>query len=358
MTKVWSIYIRIYHLILMISILGAFLSEDSLFLHTLFGLIAIATTLFRIAYGFMNIRYSRFRDFIYTKDEIIEFITEHRKAFTKHNPLASIVMLSMFAFIILTALSGVLLLGVEENKGIFSFLNGSMYNLSHSIEELHEFCSNTLMALIFIHLLGVFLDNFVHKNDSLKSMVTGFKKVQDESIVESGLHKFFGSLSIVLIVLFIAYFVVNQKNIFIKSGFTPIDYRAENREFVNECGSCHTLYPPYLLPKKSWIEMMDNLNDHFGDDASIDLNQTKTIKEYLVENSAEHSSHKESQKILKTYRGEIAITKNSYWNRVHKELSDDEVFLRESIKHKSNCKACHQDIEKGIIDDNIKVPKS
>jgi hypothetical protein len=37
-----------------------------------------------------------------------------------------------------------------------------------------------------------------------------------------------------------------------------------------ECGSCHIAFAPSMLPASSWKRMMDDLKNHFGDDATID----------------------------------------------------------------------------------------
>jgi len=119
-----------------------------------------------------------------------------------------------------------------------------------------------------------------------------------------------------------------------------------------------TLYiPPNLLPKHSWIKLMSNLENHFGDDASLDEEDTKNILRFLVVNSAENSKKEASVKILNSIKNEdiIAITQTSFWEKEHKQIPKT-VFKHEKIKSKANCKACHTDIEKGLIEDeNIKT---
>jgi cytochrome b len=308
-----------------------------------------------VVYGFFDIRYSSFKDFIYSKAEILEYI-KSMKPSARHNPLASITMILIFVFIFLTIFSGGIFFGIEEGRGIFGFLNSSFYPLSHTFKEIHEFSANSLMVLIFIHLAGVFIDKFIHKNNSIKSMISGEKDIKDIDIEEKIAHKIFGFISIIAILSISIYYITADKNsIFLKSIFPPIDYEVEHKSFAIECSSCHTLYPPFLLPKSAWYSMMDNLDNHFGDDASLDMVETLSIKEYLAKHSAENSTRKASVRILKSYKGELAITKNSYWERKHKKIKD-ETFAQESIKRKSNCKACHQDIESGIIGE-AKIPK-
>jgi hypothetical protein len=114
--------------------------------------------------------------------------------------------------------------------------------------------------------------------------------------------------------------------------------------------------PPNLLPKKSWELIMGNLENHFGDDASIDEEINQDILSFLIKNSAEHSTMEASVYFLSSINNQdiIALSKTSYWEKRHKDIPKD-VFKNEKVKSVANCKACHSDIEKGLIEDeNIK----
>lgn len=98
---------------------------------------------------------------------------------------------------------------------------------------------------------------------------------------------------------------------------------------------------------------MGDLENHFGDDASLDENDTKVILDFLLEFSAEKSKKEASFKILNSQDNKdiIAITQTNFWKNVHKEIPKN-VFLHNEVKSKANCKACHSDIEKGLIEDD------
>ena len=148
---------------------------------------------------------------------------------------------------------------------------------------------------------------------------------------------------------FLVFNFYNPKNILVASKFTPIDYKVENQLFVKECASCHTLYPPNLLPKKSWELLMSDLENHFGDDASIPEDSNKEILAFLVKNSAENSTMQSSFKFLNSIKNQdiITMTKTTFWEKTHKEIPK-EIFENSEVKSKANCKACHSDIEKGL----------
>ena len=101
---------------------------------------------------------------------------------------------------------------------------------------------------------------------------------------------------------------------------------------------------------------MGNLENHFGDDASIDDESNKNILAYLVKNSAEASSMESSWNFLNSIGDKdiIAMSDTIFWKETHKDIPK-ELYNHKDIKNKANCKACHSDIEKGLIEkENIK----
>jgi hypothetical protein len=64
------------------------------------------------------------------------------------------------------------------------------------------------------------------------------------------------------------------------------------------CGSCHYLYPPYLLPGGSWHIIIKKLPDHFGESLELDASTENAVAEYLLSNAAEKSSLKTASKIM------------------------------------------------------------
>ena len=114
--------------------------------------------------------------------------------------------------------------------------------------------------------------------------------------------------------------------------------------------------PPNILPKKSWELIMSDLENHFGDDASIDEGTNKNILAFLVKNSAETSSMESSWNFLNSIGDKdiIAMSDTIFWKETHKDI-DKKLYNHKDIKNKANCKACHSDIEKGLIEnENIK----
>ncbi len=135
-----------------------------------------------------------------------------------------------------------------------------------------------------------------------------------------------------------------------------------NKVYLEECGSCHFAYPPGLLPGKSWAKLLDDkaLNDHFGDNASLDADTLKEISDYAMANAAEKSSFKRSRKIaLATEEGEapLRITEVRYIKRKHHEIPGKMVKGNKDVKSLSYCNACHTKADNGNFDnDTVSIP--
>ena len=362
---IWSLPTRVFHMMFAAFILTAYFSgdEDKLStLHVSFGYAIGILVIYRIIWGFVGPSYSRFSDFSLHVKELKESVLNifNHKKYAGHNPAASFVMITMFAVVLLTVITGILTYGIQEGRGILSFLNTPYFKEMKLFKEIHEFFSTFLMVLVALHVSGVIFERVMDKEtDTLGSIVNGHKNIDAPSVTLNLFQKIFSLLALgaaMDVLLYSLFF----NSVLTRSHYSPISYQKENSAFVAECGSCHTLYPPSLLPRASWSKMMDNLEDHFGEDASLDEATRVSIKEYLMKNSAESSTKESAFYILESIKGNqdiIAITQTPYWKKRHAEI-DKSIFSRNEIKSKANCKACHSEIEKGMIEDmNIKIPK-
>ena len=52
-----------------------------------------------------------------------------------------------------------------------------------------------------------------------------------------------------------------------------------------ECAACHIVYPPQFLPKQSWVNILNNLDKHFGTDASLDAKTVKNVSDWIMQDN-------------------------------------------------------------------------
>lgn len=134
---------------------------------------------------------------------------------------------------------------------------------------------------------------------------------------------------------------------------------ADNAKWRNDCASCHMLYPPALLPERSWRKMMSGLNQHFGENAKLDLAAQKEITEFLAAHAADRSTNRRARKIAKSVpAGEVPlrVSETAYFIHKHNELRTD-IWQRKAIGSTANCTACHAEAEKGNFDEHkVRIP--
>ncbi len=126
-------------------------------------------------------------------------------------------------------------------------------------------------------------------------------------------------------------------------------FTATDPTWKAECGSCHIAYPPQLLSAASWRAMMQGLDQHFGEDASVDADTAAKIGAFL-QNNAGRGRKVNGEQTLR-------ITETAWFRREHDEVSAS-VWKNPKVKTPSNCAACHTQAEQGDFRERtLRVPK-
>jgi len=131
-----------------------------------------------------------------------------------------------------------------------------------------------------------------------------------------------------------------------------------NPLYVAECGACHVAYPPGALPGRSWIQLMNGLDNHFGDDASLEPNEVAQLIDYLGANAAEHvrGDMRKLSKRVKQDEIPLKITELGYFKKEHRNVPKRAYKINPDLKL-SNCEACHTKAEQGgYREHDINIP--
>ena len=116
-----------------------------------------------------------------------------------------------------------------------------------------------------------------------------------------------------------------------------------------ECSGCHFAFPGAMLPSKSWTHLMNSLESHFGEDASLDEASVAEITSYLNSNSADSSWIGNRFSRGQTREWPDRVTETDYWLREHKNQSFKDPINLKDISP-VDCVACHDDASRGIFD--------
>lgn len=140
------------------------------------------------------------------------------------------------------------------------------------------------------------------------------------------------------------------------NGVAPV----KNKKYVAECSSCHMAYPAGLLPTRSWKKLMNTLDNHFDENAELDAQSLTEITQYLVDNSADKSQYRRSQKIMRSLAATdvpLRISETPYITRKHDEIPQNLIKANPKVGSLSNCIACHRSAEKGSFSEReINIP--
>lgn len=130
--------------------------------------------------------------------------------------------------------------------------------------------------------------------------------------------------------------------------------------YKNECASCHMAYPPELLPARSWQAILNRLDRHFGDNASLDPVTLKTLGQYLQTHSADAVATRRSRRVLRSIPADntpLRISQVPYIQHKHREIPTRYIRANPQVKSLSHCVACHQGAERGVFSEHsVRIP--
>ena len=179
---VWDVPTRLFHWLLVLLVALAWVTgeaEGSMFtVHQLAGYGVAVLLVFRVIWGFVGSRHSRFSDFVRPWREVcahIRGMLSLRPARTLgHNPLGG--WMALVLLLVLAAQVGTGLFASDDGLG--GPLAGTVAaGTAHAIAELHEGLSGALLGLIGLHIIGVLVESLLTRDNLVRAMITGQKAV-------------------------------------------------------------------------------------------------------------------------------------------------------------------------------------
>lgn len=358
---VWSKITRYFHWLLVLCIAVTFVSsafESAFLLHISFGIVAGGLLTFRLIWGFTGPTYAKFKNFDFSLSDLFYYLTrlfKDKKNYVGHNPAASWATILLILFGFVATVSGVFLLGASEDRGLFSFLSPLFADLAYNI---HILSIQIIGVVAIIHIIGALLEHFVHKTDTVPSMIHGYKRVKAKPIKTTSFQKKFGLFAVLFSVfLGIFSYLFPQVSIMTKN-YHEVIYVEQNPIFAKQCSECHNLYSPTFLTKKMWNIVLADKKKHYMKDLTKDVSDFDSIKKYILKNTAETSDTEISRGVVKSTKNKniYRLSRTRYWKNIHKQIPRS-AYKHPYIKSRSNCKACHKNFGKTnyINDEDISL---
>jgi len=200
---VWDLFIRFFHWTLAGAVLGMYLTgEHYKTVHIRLGYFIVCLVLVRILWGFVGTEHARFKNFLHPPGTIYQYlvslIKRNPKHYLGHNPAGGIMIVVVLGALLATAFAGLKTYGLEghgpfaHSKGIAvktasadqddDHADGHRMGFNkkaHKVwEELHEFMTGVMIFLIIVHVSGVVVSSWAHRENLVLAMFSGKKRIE------------------------------------------------------------------------------------------------------------------------------------------------------------------------------------
>lgn len=190
---------RLFHWSLVAAFTVAWLSaEDWPALHEISGYVVAALIAFRLVWGVVGPRYARFSQFVRGPGEALAYLRDmaqgRERRHIGHNPAGAAMILALLLTLAGTAFTGWLLedesrnamlpalpgvvapayVGRDGDKGEAHGALGE--GGDNTVKDLHETLANLALLLVALHVGGVALASWRHRENLARAMVTGRKR--------------------------------------------------------------------------------------------------------------------------------------------------------------------------------------
>lgn len=206
MVRVWSPIVRVTHWVLVGGFAVAYLTEDDLLAaHTWAGYVVATAVLIRLIWGLVGPEQDRLANLLRPPGEVLAYLGDalrlRSRRYGRHTPAGAVMGLALLLSIGATALTGMATLAetrhagplaplfgqaalslatpawADDHRGEAAEHHGGKHQKS-AIKPVHEFFANLTLVLVLLHVTGVLLASFAHRENLARSMVTGLKPAE------------------------------------------------------------------------------------------------------------------------------------------------------------------------------------
>ena len=179
--RVWDLPTRLWHWLLVAAVVGLVVSGkiggNALVWHMRFGLVVFTLLGFRLLWGVVGGRWSRFASFVYAPGTVLRYLRgEHRPGDhfeVGHNPLGALSVFALIAVLVLQVATGLV---ADDEIATTGPLNKYVSNaLGLSLTAWHKGVGQwLLLALVALHVVAIVVYRLRGQN-LVKPMLTGDK---------------------------------------------------------------------------------------------------------------------------------------------------------------------------------------
>jgi cytochrome b len=166
--KVWDLFVRAYHWSLVALFATAYATGDEIEqVHIAAGYAIAGLLALRTVWGFIGPTHARFSSFVQSPREVLAYMRDvalvRAPRYLGHNPAGGMMIIALIVMLIGTCVTGVMMT-TDAFWGV------------KWVEVTHQALANGTLGLIVLHVIGVLVASFEHRENLVKAMVTGMKR--------------------------------------------------------------------------------------------------------------------------------------------------------------------------------------
>ena len=177
--RVWDLPIRLFHWLLVLCIVGSFISVNiggnAIQWHAYFGYSILCLLIFRIIWGFIGSTHARFISFFPSKKAILAYLQGSSPRVLGHNPVGA---LSVFALLFVLCVQVATGLFVDDEIAfqgpLAKYVSSSV---SSFLSQIHEGNQVVIYTLIAIHVAAIWFYKKFKGENLIKPMISGDKEI-------------------------------------------------------------------------------------------------------------------------------------------------------------------------------------
>lgn len=180
--RVWDLPTRLFHWVLAVTVVGSVVSAkiggNAMVWHFRFGTVVLALVAFRILWGLVGGRWSRFASFIYAPATVLRYLRGQARPGeyldVGHNPLGSFSVFALLGFFALQVATGLVADDEIASVGPLNrFVSAAVVSRASSWHK--EYGQWILITLVVLHIAAILFYLFNKRHNLVRPMLVGDK---------------------------------------------------------------------------------------------------------------------------------------------------------------------------------------
>lgn len=166
--KVWDRFVRVFHWSVVLLFVLAYATGDEVErVHVAAGYAIAALVALRIGWGILGPPHARFRSFVRPPREVLAYLRDaallRAPRYLGHNPAGGAMIVALLTLLGATGVTG------------YAMTTDALWGAKW-LEEVHESLANLTVGLVVLHVLGVLIASFEHRENLVRAMINGRKR--------------------------------------------------------------------------------------------------------------------------------------------------------------------------------------